>query len=522
MKIYYLYFFFILFFIIEVFAKGGGGGGGGGSGGGRSSRGGSSSRSGSSSSRGKSGGGGAPSTSKGPGRSISADGSTGSFKRPPSYSSSLSRQTFNYYNPTYKGAYGTGRYSGYYGTRHSGIPYFFVLPSFLFIGYYGAYHRYNSQGAYYAPEMSSQGSGSTNILINGTTYSSHYDNFHYTINATARSDQFATIDMAYFGSSDLNAHPADFIYRLTLAHAVEFDDINSNGLYDAQEPILSITSLQRTSWQPMVLSNRTVPTNTSQTYLETVTTANVTYNNTDPASANRPNQPVFGISLTLRSSNLQLNGTASIPLQPNSIQYDVQLQNYPAIASGSRGGGVINPRTALAQVITTKPYNNMVMDVNATTPLNIAQQIKTNITYGASIGNYSEGRLEYQPTANITNMAGISTSTWTNLMDPAQVNRMNAPNTWGWGDVAVDARTNTMVLVTLTGNDNANGSNTTPGLSSYRLSGLAYLDTDIINSAINHGIPSGTASSSKGSKLAIGGVTTLSAAVLLVLALYQI
>lgn len=364
----------------------------------------------------------------------------------------------------------------------------------MFMGYYGAYHRYNNQGAYYAPEMASQGTGSTNVLINGTTYSDDNDNFHYTFNITARSDQFPTIDMSYFGSSDLNANPADFIYRLTMAHIVEFEDLNNNGFYDAQEPILAISSLQNLNWQPMSLTNRTVPNNSSQTYLETVTAANVTYNNTAAPS----NQPQFSVSLTLRSTNLQLNNTASIPLQPNSVQYDVQLQNYPSVTRG---------RVALAQMVTTRQFTNLLMDVNTTTPISIAQQIKTNVTYGVSVGNYSEGRLEYQPTVNITNMAGIGTTTWTNLMDPAQINRLNAPNTWGWGSLGVDQRPSTLLLVTLNNNNN----------NSYQMSGLAYLDTDIINSAINGGSSSSLMSS--GSRLVVQGVTTFSVAILLILSL---
>ncbi|CAO3576166.1 unnamed protein product [Absidia cylindrospora] len=504
MRFHYISLVFLFYLIATALAKGGGGGGRGGGGGGSSGGGRSGGSSGGSGSgRSNSGSRGSPpSTARNPGGGIAAGGGSGSFgSRPPSYSALTSKQNFNNYNPTYNGAYGTGRYSGYYGTYRAGYPYFFIFPGFMFMGYYGMYHRYNNQGAYYAPQMSSQGTGSTNILVNGTAYASDSDNFHYTINVTARSDQFATVDMGYFASSDLNTNPADFIYRLTMAHVVEYDDVNNNGFYDAQEPILSITSLQKVNWQPMVLNNRTVPTNTQQTYLETVTAANITYNNTAPAT----NQPTFGISMTLRATNFQLNGTASIPLQPNSLQYDVQLQNFPGVAQGAS-----HPRVALAQVVTTKPFTNTVMDVNVTTPTNIAQQTKTNVTYGASVGNFSEGRLEYQPTVYITNMAGVSTSTWTNLMDPAQVNRANDPNAWGWGDnLGVDARTSTMLLVTFNGNGNSN--------SSYQLSGLAYLDTDIINSAINDGSSSVLMSSS--SKILAHGVTTLSVIILLVLSL---
>lgn len=370
------------------------------------------------------------------------------------------------------------------------------------MGYYAGYHRYHSSdGAYYAPLITNQGSGSSNVLINGTAYPDDNDNYHYTFNVSARSDQFATIDLAYFDSSDYNANPADFIYRLTMAHILEFDDTNNNGFYDANEKILSISSLQNVNWQPMTVNNRTVANNVSQTYLETTTFANVTYNNT--ASQNQSNaNTIFGISMTIRSANLQLNGTASIPLQPNSVQYDIQLQNFPAITPGTLGAA--NPRTALAQVITTKPFTNIVMDVNSTTPLNIALQTKTNVTYGASVGNFSEGRLEYQPSVNITNMQGISTSTWTNLLDPAQVNRLNAPNDWAWGaNNGVDNRQSTMLLVTLNNNT--------------QMSGLAFMDTDVISSAINSAGGSSHYPTSAATKVLASGLTTLSLIILLLL-----
>ncbi|KAI8098522.1 uncharacterized protein BX664DRAFT_271175 [Halteromyces radiatus] len=518
MRIYLISFLLLLLYTLNVLAKGGGGGGGGGRGGGGGggsssggsrgggsssggSRGGGTSGSGGGSSGSGTGRGSTPAGARSPGGGITAGGGSGSFSSKPSYSSSTSRQTYNSYSPTYSGTYGNGYHSGYVGRYTPGFPYFFIVPSFMFMGYYGAYHRFNSQGAYYAPEINSQGTGSTNLLINGTAYPDDNDNYHYTINATARSDQFPTIDMGFFDSSDLNAHPADFIYRLTMAHVLEYDDVNNNGFYDAQEPILAISSLQKINWQPMILNNRTVPTNTQQTYLETVTAANITYNNTN-TSPTTATQPTFGISMTLRFSNLQLNGTASIPIQPNSVQYDVQLQNYPAVATGTNGA--VHPRVALAQVVTTKPFTNVVMDVNTTTPVNVAQQIKTNVTYGASIGNYSEGRLEYQPSVTITNMAGISTSTWTNLMDPAQVNRLNDPGSWAWGDnLGVDQRNSIMSLVTFNNQSS----------QSYQLSGLAYLDTDIISSAINGGSSSTFISSS--SRLLVQGTSICTLLVLL-------
>ncbi|KAI8332131.1 hypothetical protein BC941DRAFT_437598 [Chlamydoabsidia padenii] len=451
MRFYCISLLLLLLFVINVVCKGGGGGGRGGGGGGRGGSGSSGSGRGSS-----------PAGSRSPGGGIAAGGGSGAFngKSPPSYSSSTSRQTFTNYNPTNAAPYGSGRYSGYYGTYQPGFPYFFVFPSFMFIGYYGAYHRYNNQGAYYAPQMSSQGSGSSNIMVNGTAYPSDDDNYHYTINVIARNDQFPTIDMSYFASSDLATTPADFIYRLTLTHIVEYDDLNNNGFYDAQEPILATSSLQKLNWQPMILNNRTVSNNADQTYLETMTGANVTFNSTAGNT--------FGINLTLRFTNLQLNSTADIPLQPNSVQYDIQLANYP---SGARTA--VNPRVSLAQVITTKPFTATVTDVNVTTPVDIARQIKTNVTYGVSVGNYSEGRLEYQTTVNITNLAGISTT----LGDPDQVDRGNDPYLWGWGQ---GSRVNNMLLVTM----NSGGGNLS---NSYKLSGLAFLDTDIINSAINNG-----------------------------------
>ncbi|CAO3626165.1 unnamed protein product [Cunninghamella blakesleeana] len=498
-----------LLFIIDALAKGGGGGGRGGGGGGGGGRGGGSSGGGSSggskgggSSGGSSGGGrGAPPSGARPGGSVSSGGGRGNFPSKPSYTNSGSRQNFNNYRPTYAGPYAGGGY-GYVGHFNPALGYFFIIPSALYLGYYAGYHRYHhTDGAYYAPQITNQGSGSSNVLINGTAYPDDNDNYHYTFNVTARSDQFATIDLAYFDSSDYNANPADFIYRLTMAHVLEFDDSNNNGFYDANERILSISSLQNINWQPMILNNRTVANNVSQTYLETTTFANVTYNNT--AGTNQPNaNTTFGITMTIRSTNLQLNGTASIPLQPNSIQYDIQLQNFPSITAGTLG--TVNPRTALAQIVSTRPFTNVVMDVNTTTPLNIALQTKTNVTYGASVGNFSEGRLEYQPSVNITNMQGVSTSTWTNLLDPSQVNRLNAPNDWAWGSAnGVDNRQNTMLLVTLNNNT--------------QMSGLAFVDTDVISSAINDAGGSITYPTSFATKLMVNGLTGMSLLLLLVL-----
>ncbi|KAG0185212.1 hypothetical protein DFQ28_009710, partial [Apophysomyces sp. BC1034] len=94
------------------------------------------------------------------------------------------------------------------------------------------YHRYNSNtGAYYAPELTSQGSGTSNIVINGTEYSSKEDNYRYTFNISTN-NVYPMVDHAYFASSDPTAHPTDFVYRLTTSHIVEFDDINQNGFFD--------------------------------------------------------------------------------------------------------------------------------------------------------------------------------------------------------------------------------------------------------------------------------------------------
>ncbi|KAI8074152.1 hypothetical protein BC940DRAFT_290169 [Gongronella butleri] len=470
MRLHQLTLVLLLTSIVETLAKGGGGGGGHGGGGGGGGKGGSGS-SGGSSGGSKGGPGSSGGGSSGKGGNPGSRGGTGSFGgssggAPPSYASSTSRSTYTNYRPTYGGSYGSGgRYSGYYGSYNPIYPYFFVFPAFLYVGHYNTYHRYGQNGYYYVPEMSNQGSGSTNILINGTADAGD-DNYHYTLNVTARSDQFASFDLAYYDSSDLGATPADYVYRLTMAHIVEFDDLNNNGFYDAQEPILSISSLQNVNWQPMTLNNLTANGNSQQTYLQTITAANVIYNNTSPVPGSNTS---FGINLTVRASNLQLNGTASIPIQPSSLQYDVNLQNFP-VASGAQ-----NRRVALAQVVTTMQYSGINMDVNTTTPLNVAQQIKTNVTYGVSVGNYSEGRLEYLPSINLTNMNGIPTNTWTNLLDPAAVNRANDPNAWAWGvNVTADQRTNTMILASM---NNNNGS--------FSLSGTAFLDTDIIQSAID-------------------------------------
>ncbi|KAI8380411.1 hypothetical protein EDC96DRAFT_490911 [Choanephora cucurbitarum] len=464
---------------LTVLAKGGGGGGRGGGGGGGFSSPGSGAGSGGSYSRGggytgRSGYGG---TNSGRGvagtgntpSSVSSKGGSGGFggAPPPTYAST--RNTYTNYAPAYGGGYTpTSRY-GYTGYYNPVLPYFFIMPPFLFLGYHSAYHRYNQQtGYYYAPRLTEQGSSTQNVIINGTANSGKEDNYHYTFNISTN-NQFPMADHAFFSTSDFSAPVADFVYRLQFSHLVEFDDANQNGFYDANEEILSVSSLRNLPWTSFQVSNITVPNNATQAYLQTGTSANVPYNGTGSN---------FSVRITYRSSNLQLNQTAPIVIQPNSLQYDFAVEGFPATIAGTRP----NARLAVAQVVSTAQDVPIVFDVNATTPVDVANQIKTNQTYGLSIGDYTEGRLEYQNSVNISDVTSA----------PGELNAQNlagipsySENDWIWGSNSSAAnRNNKLLLITLPGyNNNGTGVNTA-------FSGFGFLDTDVMSSMSSSGSPS--------------------------------
>lgn len=341
--------------------------------------------------------------------------------------------------------------------------YWFILPPFAFIGYNSYYHRYNyNDGYYYAPDITYQGSNTADVVINGTAYSGDDDghNYRYSFNISTN-NQFAMADHAFYTSSDPNAHPADFAYRLAFTHVVEFEDSNQNGFYDSNEKIIALSSLQNLQWQPLILSNLTVPTNQSQYYLETKTYANATYNSS-------AGNPTFGINLTWRVSNLQLNNTAPVIIQPNSLQYDFSLVNYPS-SNASAGA---NRRLAVAQLFSYPQDETINFDVNMTTPVDVANTIKSNTTYGISVGNYTQGRLEYQNTVNISDV------TTGGSLDPKTLatTSYSGAGDWIWGDDDASKRQSKLLFITI------------PSTNNNSISGFGFLDTDVMEAMASDGI----------------------------------
>lgn len=379
--------------------------------------------------------------------------------------------TYNNYPQSYSGGYSSTSRFGRTGMYYPGLMYFAIMPPFLFLGYHSAYHRYNQNtGYYYAPQLTEQGSNTQNVIINGTAYSGKEDNYRYAFNISTN-NQYPLVDHAFYSSSDPNAHPADFTYRLQLSQIIEFEDVNQNGFYDANEPILSVTSLQNLNWQNFLVSNITVPNNNTQSYLQTSTFANVTYNNTSPL--NTTGNPNFSVRINYRASNLQLNTTAPIIMQPNSLEYDFGVEGFPNTVANSRP----NAKLAFAQVLSTEVNTPVVFDVNMTTPVDVANQIKTNITYGISIGDYTQGRLEFQPTVNISDVGTINS--WTKI-DAVELAGTPAYSDWIYGaDVSGAKRANKLLFITVPGYGNSNETIK----ASY--SSFGFLDTDVMNALAN-------------------------------------
>ncbi|KAI9031802.1 hypothetical protein CLU79DRAFT_730237 [Phycomyces nitens] len=406
------------------------------------------------------------------------------------------RGTYSQYTPTNTGGYGPNRRNGWVGAYNPSLLYWVMVPSLFYLGYHSTYQRYNQNtGAYYAPQIDTQNNGPSNILINGTEYTSSDDNYHYTFNISTNNG-YPMADHAYYASSDHSAHPADFAYRLTFSHVVEFEDINQNGMFDPdQDRVLAASSLQNAVWKELVLSMKPVPTNASQSYYTVSTNSTIPYNGTDSR---------FNIQLTWRTSNLQLNTTAPIPMQPNSLEYDFSVSGYPFTSS----------RLALAQLMNTLNYNDVLFDVNATTPMDIATQIKTNQTYGLSIGNYSEGRLEYQRTANVSD---ASTAEWYTSLKPADIsaNSYISPNDWIWGTNAPSSGISKLLFISMPfttdssvppKDSTAVGNSTTGATVSGTFSGMGFLDVDVMD-ALASGSSSDDSSKSSGSRYSLSVLT---------------
>ncbi|KAG0190096.1 hypothetical protein DFQ28_002508 [Apophysomyces sp. BC1034] len=170
------------------------------------------------------------------------------------------------------------------------------------------------------------------------------------------------------------------------------------------------------------------------------------------------------------------------------------------------------------QILTTLPDSGIFFDINVTTPIDVANRIKTNETYGISIGNYSEGRLEYQPVVNITDMQQVL-NTWTD-MDPSHLNARsyNSPDDWIWGTTPVANRKAKLILVSIpfSAAPLTNGS-TVPKVNA-QMSGFGFLNTDVLNAAASsHGSESLWAASNK---LSASKFALLTTAILLFTALH--
>ncbi|CEP15036.1 hypothetical protein [Parasitella parasitica] len=457
----------LVYCALAVFARAGHGGGKGGRGsGGRGSGGGTSVRGSSGGRKGRSVAG----TGSTP-KSVSSKGGSGGFGIPPPTYYASTRANYPNYAPAYSGRYTSSSRYGYAGFYNPSLTYFWIVAPFWHHGYDSTYNRYQQDsGYYYAPQLTTQGSNSSNVVINGTVNSGDRDNYHYSFNVSTN-NQYPMADLAFFSSSDSNALDADFAYRLQFSHLIEFDDANQNGFYDEFEFVYSLTSLQNLQWQPFQVQNITVTSNTSQYYLETSTTANVVYNNTVGG-------PNFIVRITYRTSNLQLNKTAPIVMQPNSLEYDFSIEGFPTAVANTYP----NARLGVTQLVSSITTTPIIFDVNATTPLDIANQVKTNATYGLSIGDYTEGRSEYQSSVNISDVS-LSSSIGVNATAVA-VNVAYGPDDWIWGTITPSSRVKKFLLITLPGY--TTGSNVAATMNT-TFSGFGFLDTDVMNALANDG-----------------------------------
>ncbi|RUS23050.1 hypothetical protein BC937DRAFT_93005 [Endogone sp. FLAS-F59071] len=298
------------------------------------------------------------------------------------------RYYYTNYRVTYGGAWSYGFPYGWYGIYNPSIIYWYYIPSFAYPGYQTKYYRYNEQtGAFYAPELDVVGNGSPSVLINTTDYTDDINNCHDTFDFSI-STGFPNIDSAYSSSSDPTSTPADFYFRLIFWQLVEYTDTNDNGAFDdgVDTVVFSIPLNNVTvPWTSLTFQNKTVETN--RTYQEATTTASL-------ASASKR---MFNISLTFRASNIEVNSTFVLPIIPNAAMFDFLISGYTFKNSSSN--------LALLTLLTTS--ENCYMDINSTDPA-VVTQIKTNATVGVSIGDYSEGRLEWNSNVNVNNLTSAS------------------------------------------------------------------------------------------------------------------
>jgi hypothetical protein len=318
----------------------------------------------------------------------------------------------------------------------------------FYAGYHSTYHRYNGQdGAYYAPLITSQNSGNADVMINGTAYTDDNTNYHYTY-AFTTSTGYPAIAAGFYSTSDYQATPADFAYRLTFWELVEFTDSNNNGVLDDGEQIAATIPLQG-SWSAIQISNKTSPTNSSLTYLEGQTTTSINASN-----------KTFNATLIFRVANVEINNTFAVTYEPNSAEYEFSTSGYTASNPANR--------LALLQILSNDPSIPTAADINSTTPAAVAAQIKTNETYGVSIGPYSEGRLEYSNQLNLTNVTFGSYVSQASQLVPGNLTYFDR---FIWNGKSVNATT--VLAVTLPLSNNASTAQT--------VAGFAFMDVDVLN-----------------------------------------
>lgn len=128
----------------------------------------------------------------------------------------------------------------------------------------------------------------------------------------------------------------------------------------------------------------------------------VTFNNTGITAISPGSTTKVQVDLVWRTSNLQLNSTAAVPMQLNSLQYDIVLKGYMKQS--------LTSKVAICQILSMTTETPFMFDVNHTPPVETVHSIKSNKTYGILVGNHSDARLEYPPEATITDLSNVLTT----------------------------------------------------------------------------------------------------------------
>ncbi|RUO96149.1 hypothetical protein BC936DRAFT_142530 [Jimgerdemannia flammicorona] len=346
----------------------------------------------------------------------------------------------------------------WYGYYNPALLYWYYVPYYSYPGYHTKYYRYNAQnGAYYAPQLDVIGNGSLSVLINTTEYTDETNNYHTTFDYSVTTG-FPVIDSAYFSTSDREAQPADFYMRLTFWQFIEYNDTNNNNAFeDGVDTILYSVPLNQViiPWASLTFQNKTVETN--RTYQEATTTATLA------TTLNQNNTRPFKVSLTFRATNIQINSTFVLPTVPNAAMFDLLVTGYNFTSSSSR--------FAILTILSTT--EDSMMDINSTTPADVAQQIKTNITVGASIGQYSEGRVEWKSSVNVNNLTSPA------YVQNAQTLVANKPSPiQSW---LVFNYTTPNLISVLAMTVPVDSLNVTIGTAN--ISGFTFLDVDVLNNS---------------------------------------